>query len=568
MVHVDPLSARSVDVDTLKFAFRKQGGVLVPQVMRQYLDTDFTQTPKRVILISEDLDINHIDRPEEYADDRKCDLFDEEKPVLPPYGQTYVASGQRFDLESFKGGELVIEDYHGEALPVGKYLMYLWEPHFHLVDSEVAIHEGEKKVTRTFLTRDTVPLELNVTGARPSGRAILEGRETHYRVEFPLDFATSKEQPDVPADAYTASTSIPGLDGWRRSADLLPATAPPSVPDLLSKLKEPKPPAGAEEAQKESQKEVEAVDPYRLTVKTRLGLAGRIELLSRPLDPLAGDTFIDRGLLRVLNLSLYGHEERPEEGKGSGFLRTFFRSWWPFGRAQSDTAGANAVSSASGKGPAKAPSHPDLLWDQDKLRQLLAERLDLIDLLVLDARDIAELQRSPEVAAIVERYVEGGGSLFAFVSRNGDYGQLLGAPLSIEKASRKTRRFALTAGTVKGIVPAFDKKKVKVKSKRALPEIADFPTNGIGPWRVLAFTEGFKEPRIIERGARTEGGYVALWLDDPASFHGPFGGTVPKVEEARRNVEDRVLDWSRYLMYRRYDKTGHQRQRLEGVLWR
>lgn len=206
------------------------------------------------------------------------------------------------------------------------------------------------------------------------------------------------------------------------------------------------------------------------------------------------------------------------------------------------------------------PPLPSFPRDPDKLRELLARHLQLVDLLVLDAKDMAQLRKSPDVAAIIGRYVEAGGSLFAFINETGEYGHVIGAPLLIERLSKETDRFEITPGQVRGIVPALDKK-VGVKSKRQLPELAAAPGSS---WRVIAFSQGNKRPRIIERGSRTEGGYVALWLDDPASFQ----GTVAKVEEMRANVEEHALEWARYLMYRRYDGTGDQSKRAEEQLAR
>jgi len=177
---------------------------------------------------------------------------------------------------------------------------------------------------------------------------------------------------------------------------------------------------------------------------------------------------------------------------------------------------------------------------------------------------MAELRKSREVAAIVQRYVAGGGALFAFVSETGDYGEVVGAPLAVEAVGKPTDRFNLASGEIAGVLPQLDKKKVDVKSKRALPELKKIA----GPWKVIAFTQGRKDPRIVECGKREEGGYVALWLDDPSSFRGRLGGTVPKVEETRSKVEERILDWARFLMYRRYDKAGEQRRRAEAALAR
>jgi hypothetical protein len=100
------------------------------------------------------------------------------------------------------------------------------------------------------------------------------------------------------------------------------------------------------------------------------------------------------------------------------------------------------------------------------------------------------------------------------------------------------------------------RKEVKVKSKRALPEVADLST----PWRTLAYTRKGRRPRIVERGGQVEGGYVALWLDDPQAFRSRWGGTRAKVEEARGRVEDHVMQQARALMRRRFDRSSQASQ--------
>src|SRR6185436_17878700 len=100
--------------------------------------------------------------------------------------------------------------------------------------------------------------------------------------------------------------------------------------------------------------------------------------------------------------------------------------------------------------------------------------------------------------------------------------------------------------------------KVEVGSKRALPALGRLPPQA--PWRVIAYTREGQEPRIVERGAQEEGGYVALWLDDPASFRGRLGERVPRVEEVRGRLEERVFGWARALMERRYGRSLEPRR--------
>lgn len=589
VVHVDPLGTEVIDGDALKFVFRKKGGSLAPLVRRQYLDTDFTQAPQRVILMGgREVDLNKLDNgPEEFADDQRCDLFDEKPIVVPNYGRTYISPSEKFDFATFKGGELIIEDYKGEIVPIGQYELALWEPNYQVEKTDVTVRDRDhKKVTRTSLVRETLPVKLDVTGARPANRVILVGRETHYRLELPLDFTEIKEQRGLPADAYVVSTNISGLEAWSQSTRLLPGSSSPPMYYTRSPAYDPKITNPSEEGKKLAR-------APRLTIKTRFGLGGRLEVFSRPPDPLAADVFIDRDLMKIFNLLLYGSEERPVEERG-GLLKAAAQVGRTAVRileetpvrpappsAEPDPGPAPAASSAppaqtaSGAPPAsgdapedaaeeeKAPP-PQLPRDPDELRKLLAQHLELMDLLVLDPQDMAQLRRSPEVAAIVQRYVTGGGALFAFVSETGDYGEVVGAPLVIEAVSKPTDRFNLASGEVVGIVPRFDKKKLDVKSKRALPELGKLAPNG--PWRVVAFTQGRKDPRIVERGKREDGGYVALWFDDPDSFRGRLGGTVPEVEETRLKMEERILLWARFLMYRRYDKAGEQRSLAEKAL--
>ncbi len=581
VVHVDPLSTNVVDGDSLNLIFRKKGGSLAPRVKRQYLDSDFSRAPQRVVLMGGTrLEINQTERPSEYADDPRCDLFDKPPSVRANYGRTYVTAGQTFDFQTFKGGELILEDYKGETVPVGLYQMALWEPYYQRQDTEVSLHDRDvEKTTRTSLVRETLPLELETTGPRPTHKVALEGRDTHQRVEVPLDFVEPKEQPGLPVDVYAVTTDVPGIDAWRLNAALLPKSESPPIYDTRSKENKP--------ILKAAEESKELIRMPRLTVKTRLGLSGRLEIFSHRPDPLAADLFIDIGLMKVLDLLLYGQEVRPEEEKRGSVLKAVASTLVGAGPPAMPVAERSPSPSVpSGAGPApspgtphpsggapggqgapvaeekKAPPKPELPRDPEELRKLLAHRLEAIDLLVLDSRDMTHLRKSPEVAAVIQRYIASGGSLFAFVSENGNFEDVVGVPLTVEKLSKPTNHFDLAPGAVPGLALHFDKKQPNVKSKRPLPEIQHLDPS----WRVVAFTEGRKEPRIIESGLRDKGGYVALWLDDPESFRGSFGGTVPEVEKARGTVEERILQWARFLMYRRFDKSGDQRRAAEALL--
>lgn len=583
VVRVDPLTTEIVDGNALGFKFNKQGGSLALRVKRQYLDTDFSQAPRRVVLMGDaKVELNQLQRPAEYADNERCDLFKENDPPALNYGRTYIAPGQSFDFSSFKGGQLIIEDYKGEVVPVGAYKMVLWEPSYQTEETEVRVRAGDdKKQVKTSLIRETAGLSLTSTGPRTDNKVLLEGRETRVRYELSLNFEKPLEVHALPVDTYVTTTDVAGLDGWQRSA-VVPAS------NLLA-------PKFNINSPRHELKLIEAPRPKtevmaRAGVKTRFGLAGRLETLSRRPDPVAADLFIDDLFPALLNLLLYGAPNRfdargnfltasGEAGQHSptgigagvsvngesseeperGGVRRLFRSEVTVDLPAPDSS-EEPMQEAPG-GPyilvEITPLPPEeLLKNPVFLRTLLAERLEYLDLVVLDQEDMARLRRSPEVAGIFSRYVASGGALFAYVADAGDYRQVIGAPLAIEKLSKRTRRLDLAPGEVDGLIPKLSRKEVKVKSSRALPEVADLST----PWRILAYTRKGRRPRIVDRGGQVEGGYAALWLDNPQAFRSRWGGTRPKVEETRGRVEDHVIQQARTLMHRRFDRSNQAMQ--------
>ncbi|HSK76940.1 MAG TPA: CsgG/HfaB family protein [Thermoanaerobaculia bacterium] len=506
VVRVDSGSPEAVDLDALGFVMRKKGGSLAPRVKLHYLDKDFTRVPGRAILMGgRGLDLNRFGTPGEPRGDSKCDLLREPLPVFPDYGLTRIAPGQTFDFGAFQGGELVLEDYQGELVPAGQYQLALWAPGYPAEKIEVTVSDGELgKAAQAALGRDTSTLEIEATGPRPGSRVILEGRETRLRRELPLDFASVKEERGLPADTYKVWTNVSGLEGWKQTVIVRPSSVVPPRYYTQSPPYDPKVTRTSEEARKPERP--------RLIVKTRLALAGRLEILSRLPEPPGADLFLDGEVGTILDLLF--HEQRPR------------------------------------------PENPE------ELRRLLIRRLEVVDLLLLDPRDMARLLRSSEDAAIVRGYVKKGGALFAFITEPGDYGDVVGAPLAIEPSGRPTNRFTLSLGEVSGILPWLEKK-ADAPSKRVLPELVRFHP---GLWKVIAFTQGRRSPRIVERGQKDDGGYIVLWLDDPGSFRDAKGKTVSQVEETRAWAEERVIKWAKYLMYRRYDKSGKLRRRAEEEL--
>jgi hypothetical protein len=568
VVHVDPLSAGTIDGDAMSLHFRKKGGALGPRIKRQYLDDDFNQLPKRVVLIGDkDLEINQLNRPDEYAEDESCDLFDEQPPKRADYGRTYVAAGQTFDFSTYKGGALIIEDYQGGVLPAGSYSMTLWEPRYQLNTSDVTVRDHDQdKATHSSLLRNTLGLTIGTTGPRPSSKVILEGKETKSRIELPLDFSGLQEQSSLPVDVYSVSTTSPDLGAWRRSIELMPKVVAPPVYDPQSKET---PPLKSSAKGKE-----EIVKLPTVQVKTRFCMGGRLNVLSTP--PLL-DLFANREVSRILDLLL---ERKQDQQEHDGIWREFGMALVQ-GVATGITTGLIGGPDAiqlSGPPPSEPPASqskasapqaptaepqpkpkpaPDPFpHDPDVLRSLLASHLSDLDLLVLDDIDMASLLDHPETAAIIHGYVASGGSLFAFAAETGDYSRIVGVPFTIESKGRESDRFEIAAGEVPGLKLQLDKKKVKVKSDRIVPQVKD--SGKPGTWRVLAFTSGRKDPRILERGGRDREGFVALWCDRPEVFRGRRGGTVPEVEGIRAKMERYVFESARAMMLHRYGDEQRQ----------
>jgi curli biogenesis system outer membrane secretion channel CsgG len=572
VVRVDPLAAETIEGNALDFRFRKKGGSLAPRIKRQYLDDDYDRKPQRVVLIGrKGLEINQVSRPGEFAEDESCDLFDEQPPRRADYGPTYVATGQTFDFATYKGGDLIIEDYKGGELPVGDYKMSLWEPRYQLNTSDTSVRDHDQgKVTHSGMLRETLGLTLSSTGPRAASKVVLEGKDTKHRAEISLDFSDPREQSNLPVDFYTASTTCPGLGAWRQAVELLPRIVAPPVYDPQSTANPP--------LKSSAQETDDSSKAPSLRVKTRFVLGGRFSALSSLPVAAPADSFVDRDIARILDILLERKEDIPEEpsawkeigvaalqGVAAGVLgaveirRPGPPAATPVTAPPVNKAKPSAVDTPPAETHPKPKPEPEALpHDPEELRTLLSSHLRDVDLLVLDDRDMASLLKRPEMEAVVQSYVASGGSLFAFTAETGDYSRIVGAPFSIEAKGRDSNRFEIAPGEISVLSLQLEKKKVKVKADRVVPQVKGLGKPGT--WRVLAFTTNRKDPRILERGGREQEGFVALWCEKPEVFRGRRGGMVSEVEAVRAKTEKYIFDSARAVMLRRYDSSDLQRR--------
>lgn len=622
IVRVDPLATETIDGDALAFSFRKLGGSIEVRAKREYLDADFASSPEmRVMLVGNDgMEINRAGSLSEYADDKICDFFEEVTPPLANVGVTRIAAGRTFDFQGFKGGGLIFDDYRGETLPVGTYKMLVRARHYESDESDVTVRDQDRnKPVRISLLRQSAPLTVTVTGDRAGAALRLEGRVTRKHPDVPLDSVGRALPLRLPVDEYTAQTDVPGLGKWQRSIDLLSQPAVAAAVD--SEPKGQPGVAGDPKGERASATENAAArlataapskDGARapsLHVKTRLSVGGRTTLLDAALDSKKGDLYVDREVARMLD-ALIGPPWTPAiDPKQPSLLSQIARTLVPgfapqpaptpsavspgeAGPRTGDSAPSRPPTSGPGAVPATgraAPAmhggeaHATLLdepaaggltealpADPEELAKALAERLREIDLLVLNDQDLVRLLARAEMAdartaatEVVRDFIEQGGALLTFASAGGDYQRVLGAPFALDDKPKRSTRFELSGGDVAN-VRLGTVAKVEVASKRLLPQVKKDRLEG--EWRVLAYTRGRKDPRILERGARDHGGYVLVWCDEPLALQGRKGADAPALRAARTEVARRALAWARYIMYRRYDATGEELRRAAQAL--
>lgn len=603
LVWVDPMDVEQVDGDRLGFTFRKKRGSLEPLVKRQYLDRDYGRPEAlRVLLIGEEeIELNQGRRAPEYTEDRMCDFFHEREANPVDHRRTYVAPGQSFDVDQFEGGELVIEDYRGETVPVGQYQMVVWEPRYRLHTAKISVRDlDHDKAIRTTLVRHTVPVVMSTTGPKPGHHGVLRGQLTDHHLSLELDFEEDRRREGLPVDRYSVRTDIPGFGAWRHTLDLLPPVGDPPVydPDSDEDL-----PIRFTEAPRE---------PIEIRFKTRLTLAGRVRALGRLPDRKVGDWYEDRRVTEILDRLLETRELKEDQygldgglfadWTPTGFLRDAFApaaqelerdlrrtAGVPPNRGEGDVAqllslleeleemdrlddvehleqlrqlGLEALlpETSTGEGaearPFELPAKPETL------RELLTQRLEHVDLLVLDGWDLQRLQTYLEVRSILAGFVETGGALVAFATEPGYYGPVLGVPLSIDQKRKRTRKLRLEPGN--GDLLALPEIQQKVRRRRAVPRF-DLDKSG-NHWRVLAYGHRKGQPRILERGRRQDGGYVLIWGDHPGALEARHLKWARQIDQVRRRVADRAMDWARFLMYREYDDLNQAKTEAEEEL--
>jgi hypothetical protein len=202
------------------------------------------------------------------------------------------------------GGELIIEDYKGETVPIGRYAMVLWEPAYQIEATPITVRSNDRSSLRVSLTRETGKPKVGTTGERPSSRALLQGVETGHPIPFPLDFPREAARGN-PVDTYSASTDITDLKRWNHDVQVPASNLNPPFYDAASKKDDPH--------LLQAVPSIEAKETPFVGIKTRFGLAGRLRALSRTPDPLAADLFIQQDVDAILARLLYGKATRPQD---------------------------------------------------------------------------------------------------------------------------------------------------------------------------------------------------------------------------------------------------------------
>ena len=178
--------------------------------------------------------------------------------------------------------------------------------------------------------------------------------------ELDLDFQRIDGYAGLPVDVYEASTSVRGLNGWKREIDLLPKVVAAPVYDAAKdearereherkereadKLRrqwerakaegkpvsEEPPPAAAEEDEPDdmpirfaASKSVQDrhLDIPSMVIKTRITVGGRLTALSSTARFASDEFFVDASLLPLLDHALGPRQEDKRETQASKLLR-------------------------------------------------------------------------------------------------------------------------------------------------------------------------------------------------------------------------------------------------------
>lgn len=411
---------------------------------------------------------------------------------------TVVPAESTFDLASFRGGFLALEDYRGESIPTGTYEAVVWSPHFAL--------RSQKILVRSEASGDGPPLEIHLRRERRSVQVVgrlerpvqLVGEITGLRKTLELEprapistpatsialtapffpgsfFQRLEPAPTVelPVDRYRVTADLGPFGIWTHWLDLLPTEVqPPTLEDVFP---------GKIGHQWSFDKHLE---PVPLELKDGLWTAGR-DLLLRT------DSFYDTRIAKLLDPLLDGS---PADRK----LQV-------------------------------------LRGERDVLEDLSTRLEDKIDLLVLGNRDLERLRQQSDLQEVIRRFLRSGHAVLAFATAAGSYGDFLGAPLEIRKV-RRSKKLSLYPGQVRSFQL---QERMHLGTARPDPRV-EHKKQRVPGWRVLAFEKKGKRPKILERGPSECGGYVLVWLEDSeirSRWRASAEAKVKYVEDAQAEKE-------------------------------
>lgn len=372
-----------------------------------------------------------------------CNFFEERELPYIDHDEQLIRAGGSFDLESFKGGFLAFEDYRGQSLPAGVYEMIAWAPFHRPVHRILNVEDGDGSGAPRELRLQRHMRDLVILGKTP-GEVGLVGDETGVSMKVTTDLARGIKTLRLPVDRYTAATELGDQRPWERLIDLMPPREdPPALDEFLEQ-----PPGDATWLARDLRE-------AELPIKNGLWVGGRVDGFL-PIPGIFYDPSIEALLDGILRVSHARRQLRSLAGEGSDV-------------------------------------------------ELLLMRLEEIDLLILDEEDMNRLRVLPEVTARIRDWVERGHALMAFVTAEGDYSELAGAPLRIRGSSLR-RMFRLHSTRKEGFSV---EEKIDLGRPWPLPKLKGRKRT-LDAWDVVAFSKKKKRPCILEREA--EEGYLMVWL--------------------------------------------------------
>lgn len=431
-------------------------------------------------------------------------------------------------FEEFAGGRLLIEDYHrlpaGQArrLPVGSYRISALAPNYWVRTTSVfdVADKVDDRIVQVDLKRMTGAVTVTRTEPpSPGSHMVLQGRDTKFRQQVPLDFTGRKTIVDLPVDTYDVSTDLPGFDQWKGWFVLESDANIPGKPSVEAAKAE----ADAGDCVVKEEKVPEAT--FAFDLKTQPWLGGRVERMNRFSNP---NVSVRKDFTQRFDTFVSGEQKKQPDPA----------------RAAND-AGSVLV------------ARPTAAIEADDQLEYLQWYLGQIDLLYLDDADMQRLVKLPAAAKMVRDYIDRGGAVYCFISQPGDYASILGAPISFDTKRNARKEIELRQGDVK---------QLQLNLKLEFQQAREFPTLRVGkegttPWKVVAYRKKGKEPAILEKGEVGSGGYVLVWLDSLTQ--------LPEhkiTEDALATIEKRAFAWAQFLMYRRVGPNSPLRADAESKL--